>query len=968
MHRFDAKIDAVHAHRASVPLKRLRQWLWRLYWGVCLLLLIVLGWSLYYEYYKTLATAERSSQSLIRSLDEHLTRSFASVEQAMQNVAEDITRDGGVSHIDEKQIHETLREKVQLTPQVRGLIAIDEKGILRAHGLEYPTRQISLADRSYFAYHRDSPSLNPLLDTPLVSRTDYKWLIPVTRRITTKDGNFGGIVLAGVEPDYFLSFYQFLALDSGTHVQVTLDSGAIMLAYPSSTELMGKTARELDPHYAETQDQEGHLLRVKEGEQGKDRFVIQQHNAGHYPFQVRISMEADRVLAPFQENAIKYIMIVAFFIVLHSMLHYLLLRQLRRADEAESQLRLTQHTVDVSPDMVLWCKADLQLVYANKSVLDHTGYQIDDLLDKPIEQIVALDESSWQDWCDANPQGSCITHTAELTCADGNTTPIEITLSAVAFNGQSYLCVAARNISERKEAERELKRHRDHLQELVSAKTAEIQTILDASPLAIALSTNGQIKVCNRAFEALFTFRSGKIENMQESVFFLDETQYADTVRDIRERAAQDKTFRREIELKRNDGGRFWAVFFARAINPHAPEEGLIYVIEDNTPQRLAAQALRHSERLMRLVLDATEDSFALVDTHNSFIEINRALCLQTGISSSELKTKTPASLWGEAIAEKLFPHDPKQIAHQPFEEVSLPDQSGNERTYLASRGVVCDEDGQITHAFVFLTNITHQKEIERSLIQAKEYAERANTAKSLFLTNMSHELRTPMHAILSFSEMGIQKTDNTNTSTLKRYFERIDSSGRRLLKMLNDLLDMSKLEANKMQYNLAQHALQQTFQTSARELSSLLSNKNLRIEMDETTPTVNAYYDQERIHQVFINLLSNAIKFSPKNGAIHIQFLDEAIIGETTRAVGLAIRDEGPGVPEQDINNIFEAFIQGHQTLPQGGTGLGLAICRRIILDHNGQLWVENHPTGGAIFKLLLPVKSDETQARAAA
>lgn len=951
-----------------MPLRRLRQWLWRLYWVVCLLLIIVLGWSLYYEYHKTLATAEHNSRSLIRSLDEHLTRSFASVEQAMQNVAEDITRDGGVSHIDEKQIHETLREKVQLTPQVRGLIAIDEKGILRAHGLEYPTRQINLADRSYFAYHRDSPRLSPLVDTPLVSRTDYKWLIPVTRRITTKDGSFGGIVLAGVEPDYFLSFYQFLALDPGTRIQITLDSGVIMLAHPSSTELMGKTARELDPYYAEAREHEGHLLRIREGEQGKDHFVIQQHNAGHYPFQVRVSMDADHVLAPFQENAIRYVMILVFFIALYSMLQYLLLRQLRRADEAESQLRLTQHTVDVSPDMVLWCKDDLQLVYANKSLLNHTGYQIDDLLDKPIGQLVVLDESSWKDWYEANPQGSCITHTARLTCADGNTTPIEITLSAVAFNGRSYLCVAARNISERKEAEKELKRHRDHLQELVSAKTAEIQTILDASPLAIALSTNRQLKVCNRAFESLFTIKPHHAENLHEGVLFLDDAQYAETISEIQDRVAQDQTFRREIELKRNDGGRFWAIFFARAINSEAPEEGLIYVIEDNTPQRVAAQALRHSERLMRLVLDAAADAFALVDTHCSFIEVNRVLCLQAGLSSEELKRKTPANLWGGAIAEKIFPQDIQQIVKQPFEEVCLPDHTGQERTYLASRGVVCDEDGQVTHAFVFLTNITHQKEIERSLIQAKEYAERANTAKSIFLTNMSHELRTPMHAILSFSEMGIQKTDNTNSPTLKRYFERIDSSGRRLLKMLNDLLDMSKLEANKMQYNLAQHALQQTFQTSARELSSLLANKNLRLEIDEATPPLSACYDQERIHQVFTNLLSNAIKFSPENSTIHIQFLNDATIGDATPAIGLTIRDEGPGVPEQEIHNIFEAFIQGHQTSAQGGTGLGLAICRRIIMDHNGLLWAENHPAGGAIFKLLLPVRSDEGRARAAA
>jgi len=957
MPQLDDPLPKSDTHPDAVPLKRLKRGLQRLYWGVIVLTLIAVSWSLYIDYRQTLANAERNTLSLLRSLDEHLTRSFASVEQAMQNIAEDLNRDGIISQIDEKQIHERLRDKVQLTPQVRGIIAIDNQGILRAHGLEYPTRQVSLADRSYFSIHRASPSLRPLIGDPLVSRTDYKWLIPVTRRITTQDGNFGGVLLAGVEPDYFLGFYHFLNLGAGTRIQLTLDTGVIMLSYPMNSATQGKNAHGLDPVYDIALSSSGSLVKVNGGGKGETRFAIQRPNSGQYPINIQVSLDGAELLSQYNQDCIKRISVALLCIILYTCLHRLLMRQLARVDDAESRLRLTQHAVDVSPDMVLWCNSELQLIYANASLAEISGYSLEHLITESVDAILPMENSSWEDWRGGFPLNTRTTLPAILTQAAGTGLSVEVTLSDVTFDGKRFLCVTARDISDRLVAEQELKNHRDNLENLVTTRTAEIHAILDASPLAIALSRSGRLTMVNRAFEMLFSCTASSMENKPEKTIFAENSPYLQTTEDILHEVSRDRTFRREVEMRRSDGGLFWGVFFARALNPEALSSGLIYIIEDNTAQRSAAQALRQSERLMRSVLDTTADAFALIDQRHTFIEVNRSLSVQTGRSAVQLSAETPASIWGEELAHKLFPWDPQLISNRPFEEVVLPDRRGPPRPYLASRGILCDEGGVITHAFVFLTEITHQKEIERSLVQAKNTAEQASAAKSTFLTNMSHELRTPMHAILSFSEMGIQKAENTDTTTLKRYFERIDLSGKRLLKMLNDLLDMSRLEANKMQYRFERHHLQHTFHAAARELSSLLPNKRLKFQIENETPRLTASYDQERITQVFINLLSNAIKFSPEEGTIHIRFLTNTLINGEPETIGTSIRDEGRGIREQDLQAIFEAFVQSNPAQTQGGTGLGLAISQRIVSDHGGILSANNHPGGGAIFTLLIPV-----------
>ncbi|MDP5239703.1 PAS domain S-box protein [Uliginosibacterium sp. 31-16] len=948
-------LSGQHVRAGGKPLllRRLRHGVLFFYFLTLLMVLLATAWLSLQDYRNTLQEAERQSLSLARSLEEHTTRSLVSVEQAMQNLVEDFGRAGGVERMDEHWAHERLKSKVELTPQIRAIIAMDAKGILQAHGLEYPTRRVNLSDRTYFSYHQNRNDIRLRIGEPIISRTDYKWLIPVTRRINTPDNSFGGVMLSGVEPDYFLHFYDSLHLDRGTRIQLMRSDGILLLNYPLDITLLGTNLRDNDPDgFARLQASNTAFL-PKPRESGK-QFIAQLASAD-MPIVVRIITDGDHVLAKFsQDTRVRIASATLVLLIMTSML-FLLLRQIHRVEDSESRLHLTQFAVDESPDMILWCDQNGRVRYANRRLAELSQHTPTELLGLAFADLIGNGDLRWEKLHAELQAQQRLNLESVLRRKSGALVPVELTLSLIADKQRQYLCITARDITERHAAQQELRRHRDHLQDLVAERTAEIRTMLDANPLAIVLSVHDHMQLVNPAFEALFGYSMNSISGLPESLIHASAASHSTVRSAIQSRISLGGTYRGEAELRRSDGSLFWAMLFARAVQPDEPERGVIFIIEDVSAQRAAALALRQSEQLKRSVLDTTTDGFALIDHQRRFVDVNQALCRQLGISRITMLGQTPETIWSEPLASQIFPKQPGRQEQPAQLEVELPVHDGQKHPFLVSHGVIHGERGEIEHTFAFLTDIAYQKEIERSLVEAKDAAETANHAKSIFLTNMSHELRTPMHAILSFSEMGLQKTQVPQEADLARYFERIQNSGKRLLTLLNDLLDMSRMEADKMRYDKARHFLQNTLQAAATEVSSLLSAKRLSIEINDKLPRIAAVYDRVRITQVIINLLSNAIRFSPPGGCIHIAGLHETA-DDGTSWVGFTLRDEGPGIPQAELERIFDSFEQSSQSQPVGGTGLGLTISRRIMLDHGGSILASNHPDGGAVFTVRLP------------
>ncbi|WP_051278995.1 PAS domain S-box protein [Chitinilyticum aquatile] len=913
------------------------------------------------EYRYAIHEAERQNTALARSLDEHAARSFISVEQALQNVGEDLVRQGGVDDTDELASHRMLTSKKVYTPQIRGIITIATDGRIHSHGLEYPTRKIDLSDRSYFKYHASNTNLRSIISAPILSRTDGKWLIPVTQRVGMNDGRFGGVLLAAVDPAYFQNFYQSLKLGRAQQVKLMLSDGTILFNYPFNDKELGKNQRSISPELFKSIKEKGSStsLTWTNPQTGEVELVSFHVHDGVHPLIVMVSSSKEVLLAKYyQDSLIRILATIALMLVITGLL-YLLFRQIRHAEKVESRLYLTQFTVDNGPDPILWCDSEGYLSYANQNLIKLAGLEQDEWHHLRFTDFLPrITPEKWQSLWGELQDRQHLTLETQLRIAGNHLLPVEITLALIEYQSSRYLCVTARDITQRIQTQNELRRHRDQLQELVLERTAEVSTVLDASPLAIMLAVQGKIRLVNPAFEILLGFPASDIIGRPTHTIFASASHYTEKRAQISQKLQGGGAYRDEIELYRHDHSPFWAMVNIKALVPGDSSKGEIAVIEDITSQRIAAHALKQSERLKRTVIDQSADGFLLLNDRQRIVEINPAICLMLGFSREELLDRDPAFLWGEECFRQVFPKELQQ--HPGFnhvQEVSLPTRDGETRPFLVNSGGVHSDDGVLEHVFAFFTNISQLKEIERRLVDAKEAAESANQAKTTFLANMSHELRTPMHAILSFSEIGMAKVDKTPSANLVRYFDRIHASGKRLLVLLNDLLDMSRLEANKMQYDKEFCPLLDIVHSASNELGSLLSARHLHVTISQNGGhNVAAYFDRARITQVLVNILSNAIKFSPAEHAIEISIQGELRLPSGQEAVGILVRDHGPGIPPDELETIFDKFIQSSKIRVDGGTGLGLAISKQIMEDHGGVITASNHPLGGAVFSILLP------------
>ena len=364
-----------------------------------------------------------------------------------------------------------------------------------------------------------------------------------------------------------------------------------------------------------------------------------------------------------------------------------------------------------------------------------------------------------------------------------------------------------------------------------------------------------------------------------------------------------------------------------------------------------AANQLAFTDRLF----EVSPVPMVVRGTDGRYRRVNRAWCEFTGFSAERVQGRTfeeadipPARAQHYGAHERVAIEQAQLVEY----ETRLPDAHGLLRDVIVRVLPFTDAGGKVSGVITTLLDVTEYREAERRTEQARAAAERANDAKSEFIANISHELRTPLQGILGFSELGLRRAKSQKQAALQEMFGDIVRSGKRMLVLVNNLLDLSRLDSTVGAVKLRAVDLEPALREVARELSPLADERSLRFVLPEGARPLRADADTERLQQVLRNVLANALRFAPPESAIELDWC------RTTEGGSLiTVSDRGPGIPPEELESIFEPFVQSSRTKDgSGGTGLGLAICRKILAAHRGSIRARHREGGGAVFEIRLP------------
>ena len=247
-----------------------------------------------------------------------------------------------------------------------------------------------------------------------------------------------------------------------------------------------------------------------------------------------------------------------------------------------------------------------------------------------------------------------------------------------------------------------------------------------------------------------------------------------------------------------------------------------------------------------------------------------------------------------------------------------------------------------------------------REIDNKSRQLEVASQHKSEFLANMSHELRTPLNAIIGFSEVLSEKMFGDLNEKQEEYSKDIHASGQHLLSLINDILDLSKIEAGRMELELSDSHLPTALDSALTLVRERAGRRGIALNLAVNEGLGQMRADERKVRQVVLNLLSNAIKFTPEGGRIEVSAVPKDGLVE------VSVRDTGVGIAPEDQEAVFEEFRQvGTADKKVEGTGLGLTLCRKFVELHGGKIWVKSQVGMGSTFMFVIPVRHEESDAR---
>ncbi len=544
--------------------------------------------------------------------------------------------------------------------------------------------------------------------------------------------------------------------------------------------------------------------------------------------------------------------------------------------------------------------------------------------------------------------GTCAPFEAEYRRTDGTTVPVLTGAALLQRDPLTWICFQL-DLTGRKRFEEALRR-----------SEAKFRSLFDSNVIGIGFGdVSGRITEVNDVCLRMSGYTREDVESGLLRWDHLSAPEYrAQDERAMEEFLQKGYYTPYEKEYIRKDGGRV-QVLNGGALVDGMPDQAVAFFLDVSERKRIEGD-LRKSETLLRRLWDSNIIGIVTANLER-ILDANDAYLGMVGYTREDLlegkvrwRSMTPSEYWRKD--EQALQELREKGACTAYEKAHYR-KDGRPVPILIGAALLEQDPLQWV---CFILDLTARKEMETRLAQSNEQLARASRLKSDFLSRISHELRTPMNAIVGFSDLLAEQKSGSLNETQKRFVGHVQDGALHILKLINDLLDLSKIEAGRVDMQCEHFHIAEALDEVVSVVEPLGEAKGITV-ASAVDPQLLVWADRLQLKQVLYNLLSNAVKFTPESGRVWIEASQQAEL------IRVSVSDTGMGIPLEEHEAIFQEFhqVRAKSQAAKEGTGLGLAITRRIIENHGGTLWVESEPGKGSRFSFTLFGTAPEERAQ---
>jgi PAS domain S-box-containing protein len=878
-----------------------------------------------------IAGAEKDVTNLALAVDENLSRLIESADQMLRALRGEYLAAGLTPSVTD------LIEKLCAdNPLLLTLGIVDATGNLIAINRTTAGGPVNVVDRPHFRVHLAGGEDFLYVSEPVIGRALGRPSIFLTRRITNPDGSFGGIINASLDPLRLAAFYRSIDIgEKGTVIVAGLD-GVVRV----HVEGIGVPQNEADLRYAPplamTQTASTGIYRATSSIDGIPRIYAYRLMQAA-PLIVVVGEAEAEILADLVRAAPRYYAVGGIAMIAVVTFGLLIALQWRRLRAADQRFRDGIDSIvegfilfDKDERLVLW-NPRYEAIYPHLKGVLRAGMQRDELAQSAVRAMKALpngmDPDAFIRWRRERRMqlGVPFEHHFE----DGRV--IVTTEKRTADGG---LVSTHRDVSSEKQAQRLLAESEQKFRDFASASSDWFWE-QDENLRFTRISDHGQ-----RAL-GLFADRLIGKTRREGGFLGLSEEQWAKHEGDLADRRPF-REFRYQVILP--DGRlRHRSINGVPVFDANGKFAGYRGTGRDVTARVEATQ-------LLRSVIDAIPAMVSAKDIDGRYTLMNTYQATLYGTTPSDAVGKTAADLMGAEYGSYTSALDRGVLSSGKatgfFEERQV-GIDGVSRDWLTTKEPLINAQGSVVGLITVALDITERKTAERGLLAATEAAEAANRAKSAFLANMSHEIRTPLNGVIGMIEALL---DTSLDAEQRMHAEMAESSADQLLRVVGDVLDMSKLEAGAMQLESLPFEFEPLVESAAEAVLALAESKGIELLLD-IDPRIGWYRgDPTRLRQILFNLASNAVKFT-EHGFVEIGVALDGD-GSDPSALRFWVKDTGIGVAPEQAARLFNKFVQADDTITRryGGTGLGLAICKEIVTLLGGEIAFASRLNEGSV------------------